>query len=104
MVLFTNGELKSAKHRVVPPPGEQVKYVRHSLEYFLRPNDQMLMKPIDQFIATSSCVHDERNPLLAHSRVYNAAEWMVKRAAQMGAWDSNLDGKLDERSSMRSKI
>jgi len=37
MVTFTNGLLKSAKHRVMPAPGQQVEVDRYSLVYFARP-------------------------------------------------------------------
>ena len=104
MVVFTNGELKSAKHRVIPPPGEQANYVRHSLVYFLRPTDQVLMKPIDQFNRMDPREHDEEILPMEDGVVYNAAEWMVKRAGQMGAWDSKSEGKLDELRDIKSKI
>jgi isopenicillin N synthase-like dioxygenase len=44
---FTNGLLRANMHRVVPPPGAQGDYLRHSLVYFLRPNDDINLKRIE---------------------------------------------------------
>ncbi|KAJ4194760.1 hypothetical protein NW759_016476 [Fusarium solani] len=49
MVKFTNGALKSAKHRVVPIPGEQRELDRISVVYFVRLANNTLMKPLDKF-------------------------------------------------------
>lgn len=44
---FTNGLLRANMHRVVPPPGAQGDFLRHSLVYFLRPNDDVHLKRIE---------------------------------------------------------
>jgi isopenicillin N synthase-like dioxygenase len=46
MVKFTSGELKSAKHRVVPAPGEQATVDRYSVVYFMRPADETKLKAV----------------------------------------------------------
>ncbi|KAK5098849.1 hypothetical protein LTS08_006227 [Lithohypha guttulata] len=43
-VRFTGGILCSARHRVVPAPGEQGLWPRYSVVYFIRPNDEVVMK------------------------------------------------------------
>jgi len=45
-VKLTRGVLRSNTHRVVSPPGAQADCVRHSLVYFARPNDEVLLKPL----------------------------------------------------------
>ena len=86
MVKFTNGALKSAKHRVVPAPGEQAELDRYSVVYFVRPHNSARMEPLPEFaqgthikVGGKVSVEDEEN------RVYTAGEWMVKRAAQLGS-------------------
>ncbi|KAH7245384.1 hypothetical protein BKA59DRAFT_492950 [Fusarium tricinctum] len=49
MVKFSNGRLKSGKHRVVPLPGAQGRLDRYSLVYFLRPTDEVLMEPVGKY-------------------------------------------------------
>jgi isopenicillin N synthase-like dioxygenase len=86
MVKFTNGALKSAKHRVVPSPGEQGGLDRYSVVYFVRPCNESLMKPVGNFdkgdhvkVGGKVNVGDDDNV------VYTAGDWMVKRAIQMGS-------------------
>lgn len=47
MVKFTNGLLRSNMHRVTYPPGEQATLVRNSLAYFLRPEDEALLRRLE---------------------------------------------------------
>lgn len=86
MVKFTNGALKSAKHRVVPAPGPQAELERYSVVYFVRPCNESLMKPVGGFdrgdhvkVGGKVSVGEEAGT------VYSAGEWMVKRAVQMGS-------------------
>ena len=86
MVKFSNGTLKSAKHRVVPSPGAQKDLDRYSIVYFVRPHGSALMAPVDKFaqgthirVGGKVSVGDDDNT------VYTASEWMVKRAIQMGS-------------------
>jgi isopenicillin N synthase-like dioxygenase len=86
MVKFTNGALKSAKHRVVPSPGEQGELERYSVVYFVRPCHDSLMKPVGDFdkgthIKVGGKVSVGEDP----NTVYTAGEWMKKRAVQMGS-------------------
>ncbi|RSL40547.1 hypothetical protein CEP54_016092 [Fusarium duplospermum] len=86
MVKFTNGTLKSAKHRVVPVPGAQGELDRISVVYFIRPADATLMKPLAEFeqgnhvkVGGKVSVGDD------DSRVFTAVEWLERRKAQMAS-------------------
>ncbi|KAH8910541.1 Clavaminate synthase-like protein [Coniochaeta sp. PMI_546] len=85
MVTFTNGALKSAKHRVVPAPGEQGLHDRYSVVYFVRPHNDALMKPLPKFDdGTQVKVAGKFQEQVDEGKVYSAGEWMVRRAAQLG--------------------
>lgn len=45
-VKFTNGVLCSGRHRVIPSPGEQGKWPRYSIVYFVRPIDDCKLKTL----------------------------------------------------------
>lgn len=83
MIKFSNGVLKSAKHRVVPAPGDQGTIDRYSVVYFSRPANSALMEPIhekfkgDEVVKIGGKLGDEEKP-------YTAGEWMAKRLVQMG--------------------
>lgn len=47
LVKLTRGVLRSNIHRVISPPGAQADCVRHSLVYFARPNDEVLLKSLE---------------------------------------------------------
>jgi len=83
MVRFTNGALKSAKHRVVPAPGEQVSVDRHSIVYFVRPANDVMMEPLEKFRAENGFVKVAGKFQMA-DKVLPAGEWMRQRAMQMG--------------------
>lgn len=46
-VKFTGGLLCSARHRVVPAPGDQGLFARYSLVYFVRPEDDAVLKRLE---------------------------------------------------------
>jgi isopenicillin N synthase-like dioxygenase len=85
MVKFTNGALKSAKHRVVPAPGEQGKLERISVVYFVRPHNAALMKPAAAKFETGDHVKVGGKVSVGddESKVYTAGEWMIKRSIQL---------------------
>lgn len=85
MVTFTNGFLKSAKHRVVPAPGEQMEVPRYSVVYFVRPHNSVMMEPLAKFenLGESLKVAGKFEP--AGGKVISAGEWMVQRGIQMGS-------------------
>jgi isopenicillin N synthase-like dioxygenase len=89
MVIFTNGELKSAKHRVVPAPGEQANVDRYSIVYFVRPTNDVLMKPVERFqtnghVKVAGKFYDEFI-VGERDKVFTSKEWMDARAKQMGS-------------------
>jgi isopenicillin N synthase-like dioxygenase len=47
LVKFTGGILRSNLHRVVSPPGEQAREVRHSLVYFSRPEHNVMLRRLE---------------------------------------------------------
>ncbi|KAH0835154.1 hypothetical protein AYO21_10316 [Fonsecaea monophora] len=86
MVHFSNGSLKSAKHRVVPSPGAQAGMERVSVVYFVRPTHHSLMKPVGGFdkeqdrIKVGGKFSDGID-----DKVYTAREWLEKRYVQLTA-------------------
>jgi isopenicillin N synthase-like dioxygenase len=46
-VKWTGGVLCSGRHRVVPAPGEQGKFDRYSIVYFVRPEDKAILKRLE---------------------------------------------------------
>jgi isopenicillin N synthase-like dioxygenase len=89
MVIFTNGELKSAKHRVVPAPGEQASMDRYSIVYFVRPTNDVLMKPVEKFeaegqVKVAGKFYDEFI-VGEKDKVFTSKDWMDARARQMGS-------------------
>ncbi|KAH8820729.1 hypothetical protein F5884DRAFT_58795 [Xylogone sp. PMI_703] len=86
MVKFTNGELKSAKHRVVPAPGEQVHNDRYSVVYFVRPADDVWMEPLEKFRANGNVeVGGKINELYEEGKIFKVGEWMQQRSKQFGS-------------------
>lgn len=47
MVKFTNGLLRSCVHRVVSPPGEQAGETRYSVVYFMRAEDEVVLRRLE---------------------------------------------------------
>ncbi len=92
MVTFTNGALKSAKHRVVPAPGAQGAANRYSVVYFVRPHNDVPMKPLGEFgggngtAATARPVAEKFSAELTlnEGETVTAGEWMRRRAVQLG--------------------
>lgn len=81
MVKFTNGALKSAKHRVVAAPGEQGMVDRYSVVYFTRPADDVLMAPVTGFEGADVVSVGGK---IGEEKVYTTGEWMTRRLAQLG--------------------
>ncbi|KAK4158170.1 hypothetical protein C8A00DRAFT_11035 [Chaetomidium leptoderma] len=93
MVTFTNGTLKSAKHRVVPSSpaaaqGTAAPEDRYSVVYFVRPHNSVLMKPLpgeyDSEAAVKVGGKFSARPPLGENQVLTAEEWMRQRAVQLG--------------------
>ncbi|GAB7351605.1 hypothetical protein MBLNU459_g2224t1 [Dothideomycetes sp. NU459] len=88
MVKFTGGILRSNIHRVVNPPGEQADSTRMSLVYFARPEDDVLLKVLDD----SALIRDKRKETVEWKgeEDVTAKEWILRRAlgarGQAGDW------------------
>ena len=85
MVTFTNGLLKSAKHRVIPAPGEQVNVDRYSVVYFVRPHNSVLMETLPEFEQLGKGVKVAGKFVPEGGKTLTAGEWMKQRAAQLGS-------------------
>jgi isopenicillin N synthase-like dioxygenase len=85
MVTFTNGLLKSAKHRVVPAPGDQANVDRYSVVYFVRPHHEVLMEPCEKFKDLADNLKVSGKFVPEGDKVLTAGDWMVQRARQMGS-------------------
>ncbi|GAB7341311.1 hypothetical protein MBLNU457_7581t1 [Dothideomycetes sp. NU457] len=76
MVKFTRGVLRSNIHRVVNPPGEQGDATRMSLVYFARPEDHVLLKPLEgSRVVDANKVDGEED-----EEEITAKDWILRRA------------------------
>lgn len=74
LVKFTNGLLRSNIHRVTYAPGAQAELIRYSVAYFLRPEDDVVLKRLDG---------SDVIPPLAEGEVEDdvtSKEWTIRRA------------------------
>lgn len=78
-VKFTNGVLCSGRHRVVPSPGEQGKWPRYSVVYFVRPNDECVLKALKGVGVPEGDVDGEEGEGI------NAQEWIFRQAERLMA-------------------
>jgi len=85
MVTFSNGLLKSGKHRVIPAPGEQGTVDRYSIVYFVRPHDSVIMEPLEKYRHLSDGVKVAGKFEPEGGKILNAGEWMRQRSIQMGS-------------------
>jgi len=78
MVKFTNGVFCSGRHRVVPAPGEQGVFPRYSIVYFVRPEDDVVLKPLHASgIPGSDGLEDEEEEI-------TAKDWIRRQAKGLG--------------------
>nr|POE75514.1 oxidoreductase vrti [Quercus suber] len=75
-VKFTNGVLCSGRHRVVPAPGEQGKWPRYSVVYFVRPTDHCRLKTLKGAGVPPAEDQDEEG--------IEAKEWIFAQASALG--------------------
>jgi isopenicillin N synthase-like dioxygenase len=85
MVTFTNGLLKSGKHRVIPAPGEQVDVDRYSIVYFVRPHNSVIMEPLEAFANLGDHLKVAGKFEPEGGKILTAAEWMRQRSIQLGS-------------------
>jgi isopenicillin N synthase-like dioxygenase len=79
IVTLTNGALSSNLHRVTTPPGAQADLVRYSAVYFMRPEDDVLMRPLgdgpaDRALKEEGGENDER-------KYHTVKEWVALKTA-----------------------
>ncbi|ESZ95458.1 oxidoreductase [Sclerotinia borealis F-4128] len=77
MVKFTNGLARSNLHRVNYAPGEQAKHERHSLVYFLRPEDEVKMVELE---GSDVMNYEEKEK---NEVIYNVKDWVQMRFDQL---------------------
>lgn len=98
MVKFTRGVLRSNTHRVVNPPGAQADSVRHSLVYFSRPNDEVLLKAL-----RGSGVIDAVEGREEEGEVVSAKQHTLNRAlGRRGVGDWQKSGGTEAMPGMRA--
>ncbi|KAK6218006.1 hypothetical protein LQW54_003064 [Pestalotiopsis sp. IQ-011] len=73
-VKFTNGVLCSGRHRVIPSPGAQGKFPRYSIVYFVRPEDNTILKQL----------RGKGIPDGPEEEGLTATEWIYKQAQGLG--------------------
>lgn len=76
-VKWTGGVLCSGRHRVVPAPGEQGKFNRYSIVYFVRPEDKVVMRRL------KSSEIPELGPGEQEEEV-TAKDWILQQARGLG--------------------
>lgn len=81
-VKWTGGVLASGRHRVVPAPGEQGRFDRYSIVYFVRPEDQALLKRLDAPGIPKLAEGEQQEEI-------NAKAWIIKQARSLGQTIAN---------------
>ena len=76
-VKFTNGVLCSGRHRVIPSPGEQGKWPRYSIVYFVRPVDDARLKTLKGEGVPPADDQDEEGVA--------AKDWIYRQAMGLGS-------------------
>lgn len=73
----TNGFLKSSIHRVVAPPPDQRGIDRLGVLYFVRPEDDMPLKPVESAVLRKLGMEPEDG----EAKDFTAGEWVKARVA-----------------------
>lgn len=82
MVKWTGGVLCSGRHRVVPAPGEQGKFDRYSIVYFVRPEDKAVLKRLEASGIPKLKPGEEDEEI-------DAKSWIIKQAKALGTTIAN---------------
>lgn len=82
MVKWTGGALASGRHRVVPAPGEQGRFSRYSIVYFVRPEDQAVLKRLEAPGIPKVEAGEEDEAI-------NAKAWIIRQARNLGQTIAN---------------
>jgi isopenicillin N synthase-like dioxygenase len=75
-VKFTGGMFCSGRHRVVPAPGVQGQFPRYSIVYFVRPEDDIVLKKL-KASGIPDGGDDEGDGI-------TAKEWIIQQSAALG--------------------
>ncbi|KAF8485533.1 Clavaminate synthase-like protein [Gautieria morchelliformis] len=76
LAIYSGGVLRSNLHRVIPPPGEQGRFVRWSLVYFLRPAMSSVLAPLTESPIVMEAA--SRNKMDVGDNV-TAKDWFTRR-------------------------
>lgn len=81
MTRFTNGVMNSGQHRVLPAPGPQGDFVRYSIVYFVRPEDEV---PLQVWKASGipEANEEEETILKAGQHIMNRAKGLGVKTNQ----------------------
>lgn len=79
MVKFTNGLLRSCVHRVVEPPGRQRGETRYSVVYFMRAEDEVVLRRLDDGLGGGGVIPGVREGEEEEVGV-TSREWVLRRA------------------------
>ncbi|KAI7529475.1 Clavaminate synthase-like protein [Hortaea werneckii] len=79
MVKFTAGILRSNIHRVVSPPQGQEHMTRMSLVYFARPEDDVVLKPLEESEMVKTKRANQRSEGQDDEEI-TAKDWILRRA------------------------
>lgn len=74
---LTNGFLKSSVHRVVAPPPDQAGINRLGVLYFVRPENDLELKPVDSVVLNRLGYKPDEDTQLAEG--ITAGEWVKAR-------------------------
>ncbi|KAF8589980.1 Clavaminate synthase-like protein [Ramaria rubella] len=76
LTIYSGGILRSSHHRVIPPPGDQSKFPRWSLVYFLRPTSTAILEPLTQSPIIAEAA--QKNKINVGENV-TAGDWHARR-------------------------
>ena len=76
--VLSNKALKSCRHRVKALPGQALE-TRYSYAYFLRPDDDVLMRPLGQCLGSLDGEEQQQQ----QEEVITSAEWMKRKYAML---------------------
>jgi len=79
MVKFTNGLLRSCVHRVVEPPGRQRGKTRYSVVYFMRAEDEVVLRRLEDGLGGGGVIPGVRDGEEEEVGV-TSREWVLRRA------------------------
>lgn len=80
MVKFTDGLLRSCVHRVVNPPGEQGGETRESVVYFMRAEDEVVLRRLDDGLGVGEGVIPRLRDGDREEEEVTSREWVLRRA------------------------